>query len=184
MNRREALARTTLLLGGTLAGAEFFLAGCKRTAETVSLFSADDILLLDEVGETILPATPSSPGAKAAHIGAFMKVMVTDCYDEKEQSIFTEGITLLKSRSQETYQKDFLSLTGEEKENLLVTLDAEAKAAGEAQGPHYFSLMKQLTLLGYFSSEVGATQALRYVPVPGRFEGCVEYKKGEKAWAI
>ena len=49
--------------------------------------------------------------------------------------------------------------------------------------PHYFSLMKQLTLLGFFTSEVGATKALRYVPVPGRYEGCVPYKKGDKAFA-
>jgi hypothetical protein len=44
--------------------------------------------------------------------------------------------------------------------------------------------MKELTLLGYFTSEVGATKALRYVPIPGRFDGCIPYKKGDKAWAL
>ena len=53
----------------------------------------------------------------------------------------------------------------------------------QRMSPHYFSLMKQLTLLGFFTSEVGATKALRYVPVPGRYEGCVPYKKGDKAFA-
>lgn len=53
----------------------------------------------------------------------------------------------------------------------------------QRMSPHYFSLMKQLTLLGYFTSEVGATQALRYVPVPGKYEGCISYKKGDRAWA-
>ena len=48
---------------------------------------------------------------------------------------------------------------------------------------HYFRMMKELTILGYFTSEIGATQALRYVAVPGRYEGCVPYTKGEKAWA-
>jgi hypothetical protein len=43
--------------------------------------------------------------------------------------------------------------------------------------------MKQLTMLGYFTSEVGSTQALRYVPVPGKYEGCIPYKKGDRAWA-
>jgi hypothetical protein len=43
--------------------------------------------------------------------------------------------------------------------------------------------MKQLTLLGYFTSEIGATQTLRYVAVPGKYEGCIPYKKGDKAWA-
>jgi hypothetical protein len=70
---------------------------------------------------------------------------------------------------------------------LLTAIDKEAKeyqAAKQKDDPsHYFTLMKQLTLLGYFTSEIGATQALRYEAVPGRYEGCVPYKKGDKAWA-
>ena len=49
--------------------------------------------------------------------------------------------------------------------------------------PHYFTLIKQLATFAYFSSEIGMTKALRYNPIPGRFDGCVEYKVGEKAWA-
>ena len=48
---------------------------------------------------------------------------------------------------------------------------------------HYFALMKQLTLLGYFTSKEGMTKALRYNPVPGRYEGCIDYKKGDKLFA-
>jgi hypothetical protein len=44
-------------------------------------------------------------------------------------------------------------------------------------------MMKQLTLFGYFTSKEGATQALRYKAVPGKYEGCIDYKKGDKAWA-
>jgi len=70
----------------------------------------------------------------------------------------------------------------------LVTLDKEAKKSmiknkKEDEQAHYFSMMKQLTLWGYFTSKPGATQALRYVAVPGRYEGCIPYKKGDKAWA-
>lgn len=60
MNRREAISSVTLLLGGTLLGAEAFLAGCKSPSADLSLsFSADDISFLNEVAETILPATSS-----------------------------------------------------------------------------------------------------------------------------
>ncbi len=48
---------------------------------------------------------------------------------------------------------------------------------------HYFRLMKELTLLGYFTSEIGCTQAQRYEEAPGRFEPCVPYTPGEGAWA-
>ena len=70
---------------------------------------------------------------------------------------------------------------------LLVDLDNEQREymkKKKADEPsHYFRMMKELTLLGYFTSEIGCTQALRYVDVPGKYEGCVPYKKGDKAWA-
>ena len=167
----------------------FFFSGCKTTGKKEGLFTAGDIALLDEVGETILPASPSSPGAKEAKIGDFMKVIVTDCYDENEQKIFTEGIQKLNETSGKRYGKDFLNLTAEQKHDLLVALDSEAaeyqKAASGKNSPaHYFTMMKQLTLWGYFTSEPGATKALRYVPVPSHYDGCIPYKKGDKAWAL
>ena len=48
---------------------------------------------------------------------------------------------------------------------------------------HYYTMMKQLAILGYFNSKEGATQALRYVAVPGKYDGALPYKKGDKAWA-
>lgn len=190
MNRRDALSRVALLFGGTVIGAEAFLTGCRKSAvDTAALtFDANVISLLDEVGETILPTTASSPGAKAAAIGEFMKVIVTDCYEEKDQKTFMQGIGLLNEAADNKYGKDFIDLSAEEKHDFLVEIDKEAKAHSESKAEdepsHYFTMMKQLTLWGYFTSEVGATKALRYLPVPGRYEGCIEYKKGDKAWAL
>ena len=79
MQRREAVQYISLLLGGTLIGANAFLTGCKTKNEVSDTFTDEDIAFLNEVGETILPAT-STPGAKAANVGAFMTVMVNDCY--------------------------------------------------------------------------------------------------------
>ena len=68
--------------------------------------------------------------------------------------------------------------------NLKKFADGEDNFANEAEIPnHYFKLMKELTLLGYFSSEIGATKALRYIAVPGHYDGNLPYKKGDKAWA-
>jgi hypothetical protein len=116
-----------------------------------------------------------------------MKVIVTDCYEEEDQEIFMKGIGLLNEAADEKWGKIFLELSGQEKHDLLVEIDTEAKSYNDSKQNsdpnHYFTMMKQLTLWGYFTSEVGATQALRYVPVPGRYEGCIDYKKGDKAWA-
>ena len=70
---------------------------------------------------------------------------------------------------------------------MLEGLDREQKTYMDArqQGapPHFFRLMKELTLLGYFTSEIGCTQAMRYEETPGRFEPCVPYTPGETSWA-
>lgn len=183
MKRRQALKLTALAIGGSVVGGEFFLTGCKNNAAAEVLFSEEAILLLDEIGDTILPETERSPGAKAAKIGLFMKVMVTDCYSAEEQRIFMKGIQTLNDTSEKIYSQGFMELSSEEKLSLLLQLDKEANNSRDNKPPHYFRMMKQLTLLGYFTSEPGATRALRYNPIPGRFEGCIPYKKGDKAWA-
>lgn len=165
-----------------MVGAEFFLTGCKNDAAGSSFFNEDMITLLDEIGETILPATDRSPGAKAAKIGLFMVAMVSDCYSEEEQQIFMSGISKLNDNSADFYTRSFMELTAEERLNVLHRLDLEAKGHSDPETPHFFGLIKQLTLLGYFTSQPGATQALRYNPVPGEFIGCIPYEKGDKAW--
>jgi hypothetical protein len=188
MNRREALERVALLMGGTVIGGAAFLQGCKSTDTKTAGFSltADQLAFLDEVAETIIPAT-STPGAKAAKVGAFMQVMVTDCYDQKDQQVFVSGITEIDNASKKTFSKGFMEITAEERTSLLNGINKELKTYNESKKEgdpnHYFGLMKQLTLLGFFTSEVGATQALRYVAVPGKYEGCIPYAKGDKAWA-
>src|SRR5213078_1344624 len=157
IDRREAIRRVTALLGGVaLAGGGTLCSAVERaharaaTVRQVGTFTAQDIALLDEVADTILPET-KTPGAKAAHTGAFMALMVTDTYDERQQGIFRDGMQRLN--------------------------DAAFMADTRAQGapPHYFRQMKELALLGYFTSEIGCTQAMRYRETPGRFDPCVPY---------
>lgn len=191
MNRRDALSRVALILGGTVIGANVFLEGCtpadKKAATTGAAFTADDIAFLDEVAETIIPET-DTPGAKAAAVGAFMTVMVNDCYTPADQEVFKQGINLLKEAANKKFNKSFMDLTAAEKNTFLNELDKEAKEYQSSkksdQPNHYFRMMKELTLLGYFTSEPGATKALNYVLVPGKYEGCVPYKKGDRAWAL
>jgi hypothetical protein len=183
MNRRKALLLTTSIMGTTIIGSNLFLSGCTPKVKDKKLFSDSDVLLLDEVGETILPETNRSPGAKAAKIGMFMVTIVSDCYDEKEQVIFKKGIETLQRMATNTYSKGFLELDQGQRHDLLVLLDNKTKSYTEGEPQHFFSMMKQLTIWGYFTSEPGATKALRYIPVPGDFKGCIPYNKGDKAWA-
>ncbi len=179
MNRREALQLTAVALGGTIIGAELFLSGCSGRNQSVTLFSAEDVQLMDEIGETILPESDRSPGAKAAHIGEFMRAMVTDCYDEQERKDFMDGLLIIRKQAEKEYGMSFNKLPMDDRLKLLSMYDQQA----QKNDKHFFGMMKQLTIWGYFTSEPGATQALRYNPVPGRFEGCIPYQTGDKAWA-
>lgn len=189
MDRRQALYQTALLFGGSIIGGEAILSGCtpKSARSAGALFQDGDETLLDAIAETILPTTSDSPGAKAAGAGAFMMLIVQDCYEEKEQKSFVEGLKNIQEESKSQFKVTFTALKPEQQFQLLSALDqktnAHEKNKAEDAPAHGFALIKQLATFAYFSSEVGTTKALRYNPIPGRFEGCVEYREGEKAWA-
>lgn len=186
MDRRSALTRIAAMTGTVVVGADFFLSGCARLDKrTHTPFTATDVALLDEIGETIIPATDTA-GAKAVGIGAFMVRMVTDCYDDAHHHAFAAGLDAVNRAGRSRFGKDFLALAPAERTTLLAVLDGEQREYAQTRRPgapsHYFKLMKDLTLLGYFTSEVGCTQALRYVESPGRFDGDVPYHPGDRAW--
>lgn len=202
MNRREAISRVAILLGATVIGGDFFLSGCRNQAANFTL-DEGQIALLNEVGETILPQTAASAGAKSANVGEFMQLMVRDCYSPAEQDTFLSGIDKLNAFSKQHMSKEFLKCSASERHDLLVKLDQEAKEykkqndllkqqelekekASQAGGKpnyikkeipdHYFAMMKQLTLVGYFTSETGY-KAQQYVSVPGRYDGDVRHQE-------
>ena len=174
------------ITGGVFIGGDL-LTGCKSGPSIGGpTFSTDDTAFLNEVAETILPAT-KTPGAKAAKLGQLMVVMVNDTYDVQDQKIFHEGIGKLEEACKKLNGKSFMEANAEQRTTLLTALDKEAtdyqKAKKKEDAAHYFTMMKQLTLFGFFTSKEGATEALRYLPVPGKFDGAYPYKKGDKAWA-
>src|SRR5690606_19458326 len=106
----------------------------------------------------------SSPGAKEAGVGAFIPVMVKDCYTPTDQQTFIDGLTSLENASKEKFGRKFQELNANERTELLAAIDREAKDhqrnKTDDDPNHYFHLFKQLTLLGFFTSELGATKAL------------------------
>jgi hypothetical protein len=194
LTRREAILRVSAMLGCVaLVGQSAMLAGCataetdvRSQASTSALFPGRDIELLDEIAETILPET-STPGAKAAGVGPFIAMMVADTYYPEDQQIFVGGLRDLQAKCFATYGAHFLIVTAAQRQDLVAELDAEQylymETRADGMPAHYFRMIKELTLLGYFTSEIGYTQAMRYMETPGRFDPCVPYEEGEKIWA-
>ncbi|MDI1321255.1 MAG: gluconate 2-dehydrogenase subunit 3 family protein [Algoriphagus sp.] len=181
MERREAIKWVASLFGGTLIGAEAFLAGCTTDSE-ITFFSSEEMNLLDEIGDTILPETSKSPGAKAAKIADFMQKIVRDCYSAEEQGIFKSGLIEVEEKADQQFNNSFLKLSGSQRLDILYGFEEAAKEKKENDPSHFFRMLKQLTIWGFFTSEVGATKALRYDPIPGSYEGCVDLKPGQPAW--
>lgn len=188
MNRRDILKMIVAATGTAFVGANA-LAYEMTTATPLAKtgFSKDDLALLNEIGEVIIPAT-DTPGAKAANVGAMIAIMVADCYTPAEQKVFKQGLIDLNKRAKSKYQRDFLILDSEQKMQLLSGLDEEANAhnrevAGSDDLPHYFSMFKQQVLFTFFTSEIGATKVLRHIAIPGKYDGEYPYEKGDRAWA-
>ncbi len=131
--------------------------------------------LLIEVADIIIPTT-DTPGAKAAGVEAFIIRLMRDCYELEQQKSFYSGLEKIDTASEEAHGKKFVDLTVEQRNGII--------EASTRTNKGFFKQMKRLTVTGYFISEIGATQALEYLPIPGRFEGDVAMKPGQKAWAI
>ncbi len=168
MKRKEFLQRLLVVGSGVLIVPTGLLKACKQTPKKRIALTKNDIPLLDEIGETILPTTQTSPGAKAAKIGEYMFAMVTNCFSPDEQHTFLVGLDVLDDNL-------FLDKNTQEKLEFLKKMQIGKQ--------YFFDMFKDLTVSGYFTSEIGATQARKYQAVPGAYKGCIPFKNGDLPWA-
>lgn len=185
MERREALKKIAYLMGGAISattmGVLFESFTVFDPEKNTYSFSATDEEILAEFSEIILPTTAKSPGAKAAGVGAFIALLIKDCYPPKLQVVFKNGFDDMLAKCKTKFNKEFLSLSSEERNQLMNEL--KQQAIDSNMEPSFFLIARDLTLLGYFSSEIGCTMAREYLPIPGKYDGNAEYKPGQKAWA-
>ena len=180
MNRREALKSVSIILGTSIIGAEAFLTACVNSNSSFSL-SADDLILLNEIGETILPKS-DTPGAREADVADFMNTIVADFYSSTEQKTFKSGIKQINKMSYDQFNSDFTSLTNENRNTLIMDLEKQAQKHYSANETteHFYIMIKQLTIWGYLSSEVTAKQAFIFAPLIEKYQGSIDYGKGDK----
>lgn len=181
MKRRNVLKHLTLAAGGSLVIPTTLFYSCQSEGYQPFFFTKKNLVLLNEIGETILPETVGSPGAKALKIANFMDVYVADCYEVEQQKIIQEGLIKFQKDCQEKEGKSFLKMTTPQRHEWLVALDKSAK---DSESTHYFTLLKRLILMSYFTAKDGAIKALRYLPIPGKFDGDYPFQQGDKSWAL
>lgn len=195
MDRREAIKRTVLLTGAALSASTVsaLLKGCQAEASNAGgwmpqFFDPKQAAALSEVAETILPAT-DTPGAKEVGVPAFIDRLAATCLTEEEQVTLSGSLAQIEQQAQAAHGKTFTALTPEDRLALLNAIDAKARSAAalpaadvaDADWPGFLQL-KQLVLLGYFTSEKVGTEVTAFQPIPGQYKPCIPYEAGQPAW--
>jgi hypothetical protein len=198
INRREAIRRVALLMGGAVSAPAILgvLGGCSAEPATEAqwkpaFLTQAQAALVAEVAEIMIPRT-DTPGAKDVGIPAFIDKMLKDVYPKDEQARFFAGLADFEAQAKRQHGRTFLELEPALRAALVrqahdPAVEAErASTLAPAKRQRPFILtMKELTLLGYFTSQPGATQVLQYRPVPGAYHGCVPLAEAGngKTWA-
>jgi gluconate 2-dehydrogenase gamma chain len=188
MNRREALKRVALLLGGAVSApvVNAVLSGYRPLPRyTPRTLSPEQNELVTTIAELIIPTT-DTPGAKEAGVGQFIDLLLTEWHPAADRDRFLAGLADLETQFQLKHSKSFLQGTSPEQADFLAKLDLEAIGARRARVKEvpFFGMMKEMTLVGYYTSEIGATEELQFRPATDRYDGCIPLESvGGRAWA-
>jgi Gluconate 2-dehydrogenase subunit 3 len=182
----KALSAVTAhaLFPSVLAHAAEAAAGLEATgaAWTPRWVRPERAAMLEALVDTILPAT-GTPGARQARVQVFVDLALRDCYTTAEQQVFLAGLEALAGECQARHGRSFEVCSPEERHALLAPLDAASYARDTGARGSFIRILKDLTLVGFFTSRIGATQVLAYEAVPGGFRGCLDLRPGQKGWA-
>jgi glucoside 3-dehydrogenase (cytochrome c) hitch-hiker subunit len=197
MNRRELIKKTSLALGYSISGPTLLgiVGGCepKHTlAFEPSLFTKEQAIVIGDLADIIIPRT-DTPGAKDVGVPAFIENFVKEVYSKEEQGKFIQGIDDYNRSTIGKQFRTFIDCTPDLQRLIVVAdnQDAVRKASSVSEGwwnnakmeRPFLLKVKELTILGYFTSKEGATEVLQYSPAPGPYQGCVPLSQVGKAWA-
>lgn len=169
MKRREAIRNAIMVLGGvvSITSIPALMSACESDTEFESkLFTKKQLSVLQAAIDRIIPET-DTPSAVQTGVDRFIEVVLVECFPDIRKTVFLTGLNAL-------IDQKFSTLEPEAQDQLL--------SLSEQKDDPFFKMLKEFTLIGYFTSEQGVTQNFNYMPVPGRFDGCVDYSKGMKPW--
>lgn len=197
IDRRELLKRVAYLMGGAVSAPAMLgiLQGCSAKKPDVdwspTFFEAAQAALVEEVAEILIPRT-DTPGAKDVGVPAFIDTMLKSTYPPKDQDRYLTGLNAFEAQAKEKHGKSFIDLDPTQRAALVREAHdsaVEAAAADTSENRRdnrpFILMTKELAMLGFFTSEIGATQVLQYVAVPGQYRPCIPLSESGngKTWA-
>ncbi len=194
MNRRDALKRTSLLLGYAVSASTVaaVMAGCKADPKvlenglanwTPESMTKDQGQLLAHLAEVVIPKTDTG-GAIDAGVHSYLDMVLKNTASEEEKGGFKMWIEDLAKRSNDEIGKSFVDASKEERNSFMKAYETAAIEAGKTQTLplSIWFLVKEQILTGYFTSEVGQTEALEFLPIPGEYIACMPLDEVSAAW--
>src|ERR1700712_4543357 len=190
MERRDILKllASATVLPALSSDALFWLQGIHTQiakASTVKTLTPDQDATVTTIAELIIPQT-DTPGAKAAKVNEFIDLILSDWYDDATTARFLAGLVEVDQRSQKLTGKRFVDASAAQQTQMMKVLDDEATLARKKQTAaetashqhaiaplNFFGMMKKLTLLGYYTSQIGFEDELHRSVMPAHGGGCV-----------
>lgn len=195
MKRRDALKLLSAVAFSAAIPKELFALGRALHAQVAAgsklrTLNPHQDVTVTLIADMIIPAT-ETPGAKAVRVNEFIDLILTDWSDDEERQLFLKGLVDLDQHSHDLHGKDFVDCSGQQQVELLTEMDnnlaADWKEVDRLTRQHpeppktFFYLMKHLTLVGYYTSEIGAQQELQYEIIPTQHGGCIPVDDSGKA---
>ncbi|MCB0688209.1 MAG: gluconate 2-dehydrogenase subunit 3 family protein [Saprospiraceae bacterium] len=208
ISRREALRRTSYIIGGALSASTIaaVMSGCKPSSTaldwTPEILAPDQAITVAEITERIIPKT-NTPGAKDAMVDRYIDSFLKDIASDEERAEFYAGLDEINGVAKTDFGKAFVDLNDGQKDQILAKFsgtsnirksdeERAAEMANEGEkvqtsdisSSKFFDFIRQLTITGYFTSEVGAKEALVFDEIPGEWKGCIPYAEVGGTWAL
>ena len=197
MNRREAIKRTAIIMGGAVSAVTIsgIMGGCKAeptpTGWQPAFLSKEQYETVAEIAETILPKT-GTPGAKEVGVPQFIDNMLTNYFNEANRAAFAKGLDGFIERCKQSSGKAFKDCNEEERSTVMTALERDFLLKKEAQkndedvlkSQPFYTTLKEMVIVGYFTSEKIGTEVLRYDPIPGTYDPCMPYQQGDRMWSL
>ena len=187
--RRVAIKQMAALFGLSLSAQalDVLAKPAANSAQAVSSHNAKflnkaELQMTGEIAEIIIPAT-DTPGALAVDVHGFINRYLVDCTSKADQRKFTDGLKKINAVADNNFHKPFLLCDEKQRVSLLHAIEKQ-ELGFNAVDKQFFTFFKSLTLLGYYTSEAGATKELAYLAIPGGYKGNFPFANIGKAWSL
>lgn len=182
-----------MLMGGVVSAPAIMaiLKGCTAKpgiSWKPQFLSPEQATLVTQVSDIIIPKT-QTPGASDVGVPSFIDFILKDVYSKEDQDRFTTGLQAFDEGAKTAYGDSFTDLDPEDQKAYVKKMHDEALQVERSTKPApkrpFILTMKELTMLGFFTSMTGATEVLQYDPVPGAYKGCVPVSEAGngRTWA-